>query len=68
MLFFFVGEIVALVLKHPKSTRENVISYRELLYTCKEIISDFVFFGCLIVMRLLLKMIMDWFEFKVGDI
>ena len=44
-----MGEFVALVLKHPKSTRENVvISYRELLYTCKEILSDFVFFGCLI--------------------
>ena len=43
-----VGEFVALVPLSPKSPRGIVILSRELLYTCKEIISEIVFFMYLI--------------------
>ena len=38
-----VGKIVALISRYPKSSKGNVILYGELLYTCKEIISELVF-------------------------
>ena len=36
-----MGEAVAIVSQYPKSPKGNVIWYGELLYTCKEIISEF---------------------------
>ena len=49
MLFLlWLGEFVALVLLSPKSPRGIVNLSRELLYTCKEIISEIVFFVYLI--------------------
>ena len=43
-----MGEIVAFNSKIPKIPRGNVILYGELLYACKEIVSEFVYFVCLI--------------------
>ena len=40
----FVGEAVALLSQYPKSPKGKVILYGELLYTCREIISEFEFF------------------------
>ena len=37
----FVGKIIALVSQKPKNPRGRVILYGELLYTYKEIMSDF---------------------------
>ena len=37
----FVDEVVALVSQYPKSPKDSVIWYGELLYTCNEIISEF---------------------------
>ena len=42
----FVLEMVALVSQYPKSPKGKVILYGELLYTCREIISEFEFFMC----------------------
>ena len=39
-----MGEIVALVSQYPKIRKGKVILYGELLYTCREIISEFEFF------------------------
>ena len=43
-----MGEIVAFVSQKSKNSRDNVIFYGELLYTCNEKISEFVFFKYLI--------------------
>ena len=37
----FVGKVVAFVSQYPKSPRDSVIWYGELLYTCNEILSEF---------------------------
>ena len=42
----FVGEVVALVSQYPRSPKGRVILFDELLYTCREIISEFYFFMC----------------------
>ena len=39
-----MGEIVALVSQYSKSPKSKVILYGELLYTCREIISELEFF------------------------
>ena len=39
-----MGEVVALVSQYLKIPKGKVILYGELLYTCKEIISEFEFF------------------------
>ena len=43
-----MGEIVALVSQYPKNPKGNIILYGELLYTCKKVISELVFFVYLI--------------------
>ena len=45
---YSVGEIVTFVSKCPTSPRGNLILYSELLYTCKEIMSESVSFVYLI--------------------
>ena len=40
----FVGEVVAFVSQYPRSPRGSVILYGELLYTYREITSEFEFF------------------------
>ena len=39
-----MGEVVALVSQYPKSPKGKVILYGELLYFCREKISEFEFF------------------------
>ena len=39
-----MGEVVALVSQYPRSPKSRVILYGELLYTCREMISEFEFF------------------------
>ena len=63
-----MGEIVAVVSQYSKSPRASVILYGELLNTCKEIISNFVFFVCLIDEVWYSKGFMDGFELKIGHI
>ena len=45
----FVGEVVALVSQYPRSPKSRVILNGEILYTCREMISEFeifhVFYG-----------------------
>ena len=38
------GQVVAFVSQKPRSPRGNGFLYSELLYTCNELISEFVFF------------------------
>ena len=38
-----MGEVVAVVSQYPKSPKDKVILYGELLYTCREIMSEFDF-------------------------
>ena len=40
-----VGWIYAFVWQNPKTSRGNVILYDELLYTCRNIMSEFVSFA-----------------------
>ena len=40
----FVGEVVEFVSQNHKSPRGRVILYGELMYTCREIMSEFEFF------------------------
>ena len=40
----FIGEVVGFVSQYPKSPMGNDIQFGVLLYTCSEIISEFVFF------------------------
>ena len=49
----FVGEVVALVSQFPRSPRGRVILHGELLYTCREIMSEFEFFTFLWIKMLL---------------
>ena len=49
-----VGEFVAFVSQYPESTRVNLILYCELLYTYKEIMSEYVFYVYLIDMMVTL--------------
>ena len=44
-----MGEIVALFNKYFKSFRSDDVFYEEVLYMCREIVSEFEFFMCLIV-------------------
>ena len=50
-----MGEIVAFVLQYPKSPKDNVTWYGVLLYTCNEMISEFVFFEYFIDEIVILK-------------
>ena len=36
-----MGEVVVFVSQYPRSPKDNVIWYGELLFTCREIISEF---------------------------
>ena len=42
--FSCMGDIVAFVSQYPKSPKGNVTWYGVLLYTCNEMMSEFVFF------------------------
>ena len=50
-----MGEIVAFVSQYPKSPKGDVTQYGVLLYTCNEMMSDFVFFKYLIDEIVILK-------------
>ena len=50
-----MGEIVAFVLQYPKSPKGNVTWYGVLLYTCNEMMSEFVFFKYFIDEIVILK-------------
>ena len=39
-----MGEVVALVSQYPRSPKSKVILYGEILYTCREMISEFELF------------------------
>ena len=51
----FIGEIVAFVSQYPKSPKGNVTLYGVLLYTCNEMMSEFVFFEYFIDEIVILK-------------
>ena len=57
-----MGEVVAFVSQYPKSPKGSVIWYGQLLYTCKEIISEFecfIYFMDEIVIRKKLWMVLN---------
>ena len=50
-----MGKIVAFVSQYPKSPKGNVTLYGVLLYTCNEMMSEFVFFEYFIDEIVILK-------------
>ena len=53
--FSYIGDIVALVSQYPNSPKGFVTWYGVLLYTCNEMISEFVFFTYFMDEILILK-------------
>ena len=56
-----VGDVVALVSQNPRIPKGRVFLYGELLCTCREIMSEHVFYG----RNCYSKKFMVWSEFKV---
>ena len=51
----FTGEVVAFVSQYPNNPRVSVVLFGVLLYTCSEIISEFVFLSYFIDEIVILK-------------